>query len=97
MWQTAAVQAAGQWLQSSEAQSSRPVRSGVEALAYSADGYTVATGGARASGAAVTKVPGDMAGVMSQGVGAVSANPMPYALAAVGIVLVVALMRRRKG
>lgn len=102
MWEQVAAQTLGRAAGSSD--SAAPARSGIERLAYSADGYTVSTGGSRASGASVAKVPDGLGGMvpaagaaLAQGVGAVAANPLPWAALAAGVVLVAVLMRRRKG
>ena len=79
---------------------SSPARASADGLAYNADGYTVTTGRARATGAPVTRTPGGIDGALASvgGVAATAAaNPVPWVVGAVAIVLIAAMMRRRKG
>lgn len=102
MWEQVAAQVLGRAAASPD--NPAPTRSGLEGAAYSADGYTVTTGGSRAAGASVSKAGDPLAGVVAplgtavQGVTAgVSSNPVPWIAGAVAIVLIAALLRRRKG
>lgn len=99
MWEQAAAQAAGRWLAASE-QDSRTIRSGIERLAYSADGYTVTTGGSRASGASLAKSGDPLSGFMAPltaSAQTVAQNPTPWIAGAVAVLLIAAVLRRRKG
>jgi MYXO-CTERM domain-containing protein len=99
MWQQAAAQVVGQVLGASEAQSRGPTISGVERLGYSADGYTVATGGARATGGTVSRggEPFEaIAAPIGNAMNVAAANPAPWVLGAAAIAVLALLIRRRK-
>lgn len=98
MWQQAAAQVVGQVLGASEAQSRGPTISGVERLAYSADGYTVATGRARATGGTVSRgEPFEaVAAPIGNAISVAAANPVPWIAGAAAIAALALLMRRRK-
>ena len=99
MWQQAALQAFAA-VAGGPDPTSAPARSSAEGAAYSADGYTVSTGGSKASGATVAR-GADPLTVGAAGVAgaatAAGANLMPIALAVGAVAMLLIVAKRRKG
>jgi hypothetical protein len=94
MWQAAALQAIGAAVGGPDP-TAGPAKSGAEGAAYSADGYTVTTGGSKASGATVARGADPMM-VGAAGVAAAATNWTPIALAVGAVAVVLLIAKRRK-